>query len=42
MRKKKRKTNGIIAIRAVAHKLARATYHVLTKGEDFDMKLAFG
>ncbi len=34
--RKKRKTNGIIAIRALAHKLARAVYHLLHDGADFD------
>lgn len=40
--RKKKKTNSIIAIRAVAHKLARACYHVLTQQQAFDMKRAFG
>ena len=39
--KKKTKTNGIIAIRAVAHKLARASYWIMKTGELFDMKRAF-
>ncbi|WP_188503323.1 transposase, partial [Lacimicrobium alkaliphilum] len=39
--RKKRKTNGMIAIRAVAHKLARACYHILNKREPFNMDLAF-
>lgn len=39
--RKKRKSNGMIAIRAVAHKLARACYHVLKKREPFTMNLAF-
>jgi len=39
--RKKRKTNRIVAIRAVAHKLARACYHVLDKQEAFDMSKAF-
>lgn len=39
--RKKRKTNGIVAIRAIAHKLARACYHVLKKQEVYDMTKAF-
>jgi len=39
--KKKRKTNGMVAIGAVAHKLARACYHMLTKQENFKLELAF-
>jgi transposase len=39
--KKKTKTNGIIAIRAVAHKLARASYWIMKTDELFDMKRAF-
>ncbi len=39
--RKKRKTNGMIAIRAVAHKLPRACFHVLKKREAFNMALAF-
>ena len=34
--RKKSKTNGIIAIRALAHKLARASYHVMRDQVDFD------
>lgn len=40
--RKKSKTNGIIAIRAVAHKLARACYCMLTNQTEYDSKLAFG
>lgn len=40
--RKKAKTNGIIAIRAVAHKLARATYCMLANQTHYDAKLAFG
>lgn len=39
--RKKKKTNGIIAIRTVAHKLARACFHVLKNKQPFDMELAF-
>lgn len=40
--RKKAKRNGVIAIKAVAHKLARATFHVLKKQEAFDLARAFG
>jgi len=40
--RKKAKTNGIIAIRAVAHKLARASFCMLTNQTEYDPKLAFG
>ena len=40
--RKKNKTNGIVAIRAVAHKLARASYCMLTNQTKYDSKLAFG
>lgn len=39
---KKRKTNGMVAIRAVAHKLARASFYVLKRQQPYDMSLAFG
>lgn len=39
--RKKAKTNGIVAIKAVAHKLARASYHVLKDGVPFDVQRAF-
>jgi transposase len=39
--RKRSKTNGIIAIRAVAHKLARASYHVMRDHVDFDPERAF-
>lgn len=39
--RKKAKRNGIIAIKAVAHKLARATFHVLKNKEAFDISRAF-
>ncbi len=39
--RKKAKVNGIVAIKAVAHKLARACYHVLKKQESFDVTRAF-
>lgn len=34
--RKRAKTNGIVAIRALAHKLARASYYVLKDQVDFD------
>jgi len=40
--RKKSKTNGIVAIRAVAHKLARATYCMLKNQTKYDSKLVFG
>jgi transposase len=40
--RKKRKTNGIVAIKALAHKLARACYHILREQKPFDAKRCFG
>jgi transposase len=39
--RKKTRTNAIVATKALAHKLARASYHVVSKGEPFDMKRCF-
>lgn len=39
--RKKAKTNGVVAIKAVAHKLSRATYHILRDLEPFDINKAF-
>jgi transposase len=39
--RKKAKTNNFVAIKAVAHKLARACYHVLKDQEPFDVARAF-
>jgi transposase len=39
--RKKAKTNGIVAIKAVAHKLARACYCMLRDGSPFDVVRAF-
>ncbi len=39
--RKKAKTNGLIAIKAVAHKLARACYHMLKDQTSFDVTRAF-
>jgi len=40
--RKKRKTNGIVAIKAIAHKLARACYHMLREQKPFEVKRCFG
>jgi len=39
--KKSSKTLPVVAIKAVAHKLARACYHIMHDGEAFDVKRAF-
>src|SRR5271167_4273308 len=39
--RKKRKTNGIVAIKAIAHKLARACYHMLREQKPFDVQRCF-
>jgi transposase len=39
--RKKAKTNGIVATKAVAHKLARACYHVIRDQVPFDVARAF-
>ena len=39
--KKKAKTNGIIATKAVAHKLARACYHIIKTQVPFNVNQAF-
>ena len=39
--RKKAKTNGIVATKALAHKLARACYHMLKTKERFDVKRCF-
>jgi transposase len=39
--RKRSKTNGIVAIRALAHKLARASYHVMRDQVDFDAAKLF-
>ena len=33
---------GGVAIKAVAHKLARACYHIMKDGKPFDVARAFG
>jgi transposase len=40
--RKRAKTNPVGATKALAHKLARACYHMLKTGEPFDMKRCFG
>jgi hypothetical protein len=39
--RKKAKTNGVVAVKAVAHKLARACYHVLKDQVPFEEARAF-
>lgn len=39
--RKKARSNGIVAIKTVAHKLARACYFILRDGVDFDVEKAF-
>lgn len=39
--RKKARTNGVVAIKTVAHKLARACYYMLRDGTDFDAERAF-
>ena len=40
--RKQGKKHRVVAIKAVAHKLARACYHMLKDGSEFDPKRAFG
>ena len=35
------KTNTVVATKALAHKLARASYHMLKGGQPFDVKRCF-
>ncbi len=39
--RKKARSDGIVAIKTVAHKLARACYFILRDGVDFDVEKAF-
>lgn len=39
--RKKARTNGIVAIKALAHKLARACYHMLKENKPFDVARCF-
>lgn len=40
--RKRARTNNVLATKALAHKLARACYHMLKNGEPFNMKRCFG
>ena len=40
--RKKRKSNGVLATKALAHKLARACYHMLSEQKPFDVSRCFG
>src|SRR5450631_2016015 len=40
--RKKSRTNRVLAIKALAHKLARACYHMLRDQKPFDVHLCFG
>jgi transposase len=40
--RKRLRTNAIVATKALAHKLARACYHMLKSAEPFDMRRCFG
>jgi transposase len=40
--RKRARTNAVVATKALAHKLARACYHMLKSGEAFDVKRCFG
>lgn len=40
--RKRARTNAIVATKALAHKLARACYHMLKNAEPFDVKRCFG
>jgi transposase len=39
--RKKAKTNAAVAAKALAHKLARACYHILKESKPFDMNCCF-
>jgi transposase len=39
--RKKARTNGIVALKAIAHKLARACYHMLKEQQPFELKRCF-
>ena len=39
--RKKAKTNAVVAIKALAHKLARACFHMLKQGKPFEVKRCF-
>ena len=40
--RKRAKTNALVATKALAHKLARACYHMLKNGEPFSVQRCFG
>jgi len=40
--RKKARTNGIVATKTVAHKLARACFYILRNNVPFDVAKAFG
>lgn len=40
--RKRARTNNVLATKALAHKLARACYHMLKSGEPFNMQRCFG
>ena len=40
--RKRAKTNAVVATKALAHKLARACYHMLKSGEPFSVRRCFG
>jgi transposase len=40
--RKRARTNAVVATKALAHKLARACYHMLRNGEAFSMQRCFG
>jgi hypothetical protein len=39
--KKRAKTNSVVATQALAHKLARASYHILKEKQPFDVRRCF-
>lgn len=39
--RKQAKTNRVLATKALAHKLARASYHILKEGKPFDVSRCF-
>ena len=40
-KRKRAKSNGVVAIKTVTHKLARACYYMRRQGSDFDVTRAF-
>jgi len=39
--RKKARTNAVVAVKALAHKLARACYHILKEGKPFEVQRCF-